>query len=206
MRILNLSLLVLTFTISLSSFSFVNAFKRCPNCGQTRVPYPLSTAPNCGDPSYKIRCTGGTLFFDSINGFSYAITAINPTTQRFILHPSGFLNNTCMSTDFPNEGIWLDTNSPFNITSSNTGGPLKLHPNNVFTTPRNCSLSSICHKIRVRKERCSAYFSFPNLDPSLPVSMWRPGVELEWELPEEPSCRVNEDCLDWKTPFVRRIR
>ncbi|KHN40266.1 Wall-associated receptor kinase-like 20 [Glycine soja] len=135
-----------------------------------------------------------------------------------------------MSTDFPNEGIWLDTNSPFNITSSNTVVLLNCS-NNVFTTPRNCSLSSICHKyvkendvaakicgarshtpqtcchiktggsvtayrIRVRKERCSAYFSFPNLDPSLPVSMWRPGVELEWELPEEPSCRVNEDCLD----------
>lgn len=72
--------------------------------------------------------------------------------------------------------------------------------------PRSHAPQTCCHiktggsvtayRIRVRKERCSAYFSFPNLDPSLPVSMWRPGVELEWELPEEPSCRVNEDCLD----------
>ncbi|XP_027351297.1 wall-associated receptor kinase-like 20 [Abrus precatorius] len=230
MRIINLSLLVFTVTTMLPLSFSINAFKRCPNCGQAQVPYPLSTAANCGDQSYKIRCTAGTLFFDSINGSSYAITAINPTTQRFVLHPPSFLNDTCVSTDFKSEGLWLDTSSPFNITSSNTLVFLNCNQD-VFTTLWNCSLSSICHKyvqdndvaakicgtsnrvspicchvktggsvtayrIRVRKERCAAYVSFPNLDYSLPVSMWQPGVEIEWELPEEPLCKVNEDCLD----------
>ncbi|KAK7339711.1 hypothetical protein VNO77_20392 [Canavalia gladiata] len=228
MRIVNLSpMLFIAITVLTLSFS-ISALKRCQNCGQIHVPYPLSTAPNCGDQSYKIRCTAGTLFFDSINGSSYTITNINPTTQRFILHPPGLLNDMCVSADFQNEGMWLDTNSPFNITSSNTVIFLNCSQD-VFTTLWNCSSSSICHKyvndvavdvcgarsnasqicctvktggsvtayrIRVRKERCAAYASFPNLDSSLPVSMWQPGVEIEWELPEEPPCNVNQDCLD----------
>lgn len=45
------------------------------------------------------------------------------------------------------------------------------------------------YRIRVRKERCAAYVSFPNLDESAPMSEWpEPGVEIEWELPEEPVC------------------
>lgn len=136
-----------------------------------------------------------------------------------------------MSSDFQNEGMWLDTNSPFNITSSNTVLLMNCSQE-VFTLSWNCSSSSICHnyiksnniaakacgggtshasqiccniktggsatayRIRVRKERCGAYVSFPNLDSSLPVSMWKPGVEIEWELPQEPHCKVPEDCLD----------
>ncbi|KAL4381444.1 hypothetical protein AHAS_Ahas04G0134100 [Arachis hypogaea] len=209
----------------------VNALKDCEDCGHIKVPYPLSTSPNCGDPNYKIRCNSGMLWFDTINGSSYIITSINPTLQRLVIQPPGLANNTCMSRDFKNEGMWLDTNSPFNITSSNTLILMNCSLE-ILTMLFNCSSTSICHKyieegnaviskncgvtshasklccdvktggsatshrIRVREDRCAAYASFPNLDPSLPVSMWRPGVEIEWQLPAEPSCKVAGNCLD----------
>ncbi|XAR68911.1 Non-specific serine/threonine protein kinase [Bertholletia excelsa] len=91
--------------------------------------------------------------------------------------------------------------------------------------PINCSSTSICHAyvrgtpaaaacgqdrlccmfrtggsqtsyvIRVHRGGCSAYQSFVNLDPSLPVAKWpEPEVELEWALPAEPSCQSSLDC------------
>lgn len=34
-----------------------------------------------------------------------------------------------------------------------------------------------------------------NLDPTVPVGRWaEPGVELQWESPREPVCRVQADC------------
>lgn len=222
---------LLFLTIITTMFALSRALKRCPDCGKTQVPYPLSTSPNCGDQSYKIRCTANTLFYDSINGSSYKITAINRTFQRLILQPPGFTNSTCLSADFQNGGMWLDANSPFNITSSNTAILMNCSQEVLINTLWNCSSSSICHKyiegdavaaeacgphshaskmlccdlktggsstahrLRVRKERCSAYVSFPNLDPSLPVSKWMPGMEVEWELPREPPCNVPRDCF-----------
>ena len=35
----------------LSCAGWASAALRCSNCGRTPVPYPLSTAPNCGDPT-----------------------------------------------------------------------------------------------------------------------------------------------------------
>lgn len=227
MRNINQYLLFIVITTLVALSSVLGAaLKRCPDCGKTQVPYPLSTAPNCGDPSYKIRCTGGMLFLDSISGSAYAITAINPSSQRLIILPPGLASSSmCVSTDFQNGGMWIDSNSPFNITSSNTEIRLNCSKEVFTETAWNCSSSSICHKylkenaaaakscggliccdlktggsstayrLRVRKERCSAYASFPNLDTTLPVSMWRPGVEIEWQLPEEPPCRVVGDCL-----------
>ncbi|KAI4354557.1 hypothetical protein L6164_003408 [Bauhinia variegata] len=57
--------------------------------------------------------------------------------------------------------------------------------------------SSTAYHIKVRKERCSAYESFVNLDISLPVKKWpEPAVELQWLLPMEPVCKVAKDCAD----------
>ncbi|MED6198945.1 hypothetical protein PIB30_071450 [Stylosanthes scabra] len=224
-------LFLITTIILITQSVNVNALRNCEDCGHMKVPFPLSTSPNCGDQNYKIRCNSGTLWFDTINGSSYIITSINPTFQRLVIQPPGLANNTCMSRDFKNEGMWLDTNSPFNITSSNTLILMNCSQE-ILTMLFNCSSTSICHKyvqegnpviskacgptsrasklccdiktggsatahrIRVRDDRCAAYASFPNLDPSLPVSMWRPGVEIEWQLPTEPPCKVAGDCLD----------
>ncbi|XP_054780761.1 wall-associated receptor kinase-like 20 [Prosopis cineraria] len=206
--------------IANSSFT---AASHCPDCGHTHVPFPLSTNPHCGDPSYNVRCHKGALWFDTVKGSSYMITTINPQTQRFVIRPPSLASDhTCVSADFGTQGMWLDTNAPFNITSSNTLLLMNCSKE-VLTLLWNCSSSSICHsyvkaraakacrgaiccnfrtggsvteyRIRVRKERCAAYVSFPNMDDSAPVSKWpEPGVEIGWELPQEPVCKAPPDC------------
>lgn len=195
----------------------------CPPCGSTAVPYPLSTAASCGDPSYKIRCSGGALVLDSLNN-TYAITSISPSTQRLTIAPSSFLPNTCIAADLPTNGLQLNSSAPFNITSSNTIFYLNCS-DSILNSPLNCTSSSLCHvysnasssaaapcrniqccafraggsttahRIRAREEGCRAYRSFVNLDPGLPVDRWpQPGVELEWLLPPEPICAAQPDC------------
>ncbi|KAH6769190.1 Protein kinase family protein [Perilla frutescens var. frutescens] len=194
----------------------------CPPCGSTPVPYPLSTAPSCGDPSYKIRCSSGALLFDSSNN-TYSITSISPATQRLTVATSSFLPNTCIAADLPTIGFQLNTSAPFNITSSNTIFYLNCS-DSILSSPLNCTSSSLCHvysnnsatgapcrntpccafraggsttayRIRIREEGCRAYRSFVNLDPGLPVDRWpQPAVELLWLLPPEPTCTAQSDC------------
>lgn len=53
-------------------------------------------------------------------------------------------------------------------------------------------------RIRVRKERCSAYECFVNMGSSVPPKKWpEPGVEIQWTPPREPACRVATDCRNW---------
>ncbi|GKV10043.1 hypothetical protein SLEP1_g21466 [Rubroshorea leprosula] len=171
---------------------------RCGNCGKILVPYPLSTGPGCGDQAYKIRCTAGTLWFDTVGS------------------------------DIKTEGIQLDDNLPFNITGSNTILLLNctdamLH----LQVPINCSSTSICHSyikdnvaaaecmksqlccmfktggsqtayvVRVHSGGCLAYQSFVNIDSVRPPNKWPdPVMELEWALPQEPVSKTASDCKD----------
>ncbi|CAB4284574.1 unnamed protein product [Prunus armeniaca] len=184
-----------TLTLLLLSCSAhsVTATLRCGNCGPTPVPYPLSTGPWCGEPWYRIRCTAGTLWLDALNNSSYAITSINQETQRITIRPASFAPNTCLSSDFHSQGIQLDPNLPFNITSSNT--VLLLNCTDAMLNlqaPINCSSNSLCHSfirdnavactraplcctfrtggsqtayiIMVYGGGCSAYQSFVNVD------------------------------------------
>ncbi|KAF8016427.1 hypothetical protein BT93_H1824 [Corymbia citriodora subsp. variegata] len=192
---------------------------RCPSCGNMTVPYPLSTGPSCGDQLYKVRCSFGTLFFDTFNGSSYVVSSINPQSQRLV-------NHACMSADFRNQGIFHDPSLPFNITGSNTlvlmNCSTEMLSLILYCTPTSichaylrdnplaaasCSNFSLCcslktggsqnkYRIRIRQDRCAAYQNFVNLDTSLPVSKWPAfrGVELEWELPQEPLCTSQVDC------------
>eukprot|EP00268_Persea_americana_P018811 TRINITY_DN1960_c1_g1_i1.p1 TRINITY_DN1960_c1_g1~~TRINITY_DN1960_c1_g1_i1.p1 ORF type:complete len:641 (+),score=86.25 TRINITY_DN1960_c1_g1_i1:61-1983(+) len=193
--------LLLTTTLLLSFSSSVTSL-RCPNCGTTPVPYPLSTSNTCGDPSYKIRCdpSSNTLQFDTINN-SYPISSIHPQTQRLIIRPAPFVPNSCITTDQPSQGIQLNNSLPFNVTSSNTIIFLNC-TDRLLSSPLNCSATSICHayinqtaeaepclqtgiccafraggsstsySVRVSGIGCNGYRSFVNLDPSLPVRRW----------------------------------
>ncbi|GFS36053.1 hypothetical protein Acr_00g0043630 [Actinidia rufa] len=176
------------------------AVTRCPDCGPTQVPYLLSSGPNCGDQSYKIRCDTGALKFDTLNN-TYPITAITPETQRFVIQPSSFLPNACVTEDLSTLGIQLNGSLPFNITSSNTIMYLVLNCTTaIFNSPLNCSSASLCHSyvkgtgeatacggepicctfraggsttsymIRVRNSGCRAYRSFVNVEPQQPVN------------------------------------
>ncbi|KAK4834389.1 hypothetical protein QYF36_021812 [Acer negundo] len=221
-----LKILILTLTL-LPRTTSTSAVARCGNCGRTPVPYPLSTTPNCGDQSYKIRCTGGTLWFDAMNRSSYMITLINPLTQRIVIQPASLAKDACVASDMRTQGIQLDDNLPFNITSSNT--ILLLNCSDAMLnlqSPINCSSNCVCHSyikdnapacmrsslccmfrtggsqtsyvVRVDGGGCAAYQSFVNLDSKwAPAKKWpEPGLELEWELPQEPVCKVPVDCKD----------
>ncbi|CAN6897767.1 unnamed protein product [Brassica oleracea] len=226
-------LFLTTFTLCLllSFSSTAESFKRCPNCGSTRVPYPLSTGPGCGDPDYKIRCDiRGSLWFDTLNGSTNPIKLIDPSGQRFVLAPPGFEPNTCVSVDIKSHGIQLDPNLPFNVSSSNTVIIMNCTKDGLdgyISQGFNCSDNSLCHKFlnenpeargkcrgvtsccwyktgasvntykvyRARTEKCTAYQSFMNLDLTMPVSKWgEPAVEILWEAPREPVCKIPGDC------------
>ncbi|CAN6710198.1 unnamed protein product [Malus baccata var. baccata] len=214
--------LLLSAALLLTSAWCVLSLPRCPDCGTTTVPYPLSTSPTCGDQSYKIRCSAGSLLFDTLNN-SYPIESVSPASQRLVLRPSAFLPNTCIATDIVHEGLQLSNSLPFNVTSSNTILYLNC-TDTLLRSPLNCTASSLCHtyingtgsvgsckeslcctfraggsstsyNIRVRNSGCSAYTSFVNLDPGLPVNRWpEPGVELQWTSPREPECGTQADC------------
>ncbi|CAH9097574.1 unnamed protein product [Cuscuta europaea] len=125
----------------------------CPNCGSTPVPLPLSTAANCGDQLYKIRCKNSELFFDTLNN-TYRISSITPKSQRLTIEPAPFLPNstntsspgtTCVTEDISTVGIQLNSSLPFNITSSNTVLLLNC-TDRLFHSPLDCSNSSgLCH-------------------------------------------------------------
>ncbi|XP_019059190.1 PREDICTED: LOW QUALITY PROTEIN: wall-associated receptor kinase-like 15 [Tarenaya hassleriana] len=150
------SALILLFPSSES-----NAFKQCPACGSARVPYPFSTGPGCGDPNYKIRCSGSTLWFDTLNGSSNPIKSFDPAAQRLILQPPGFKPNTCMAADMQNHGIQLDPNLPFNVSDRNTviiTNCTKDGLDSYISVGFYCSESSLCHKFLVEnleaRENC----------------------------------------------------
>lgn len=136
--------ILLLLTLLLLSFprSTLSA-QRCPDCGPTPVPYPLSTAPNCGDQLYKVRCNAGSLWFDSRNN-SYPITSISPEIQRLNIQPAPFLPNSCITTDLSTRGVQLNPALPFNITGSNTIFFLNC-TENLLRSPLNCSSTSLCH-------------------------------------------------------------
>ena len=217
-------LLLFTAALLLCAVSAMSA-NRCPDCGTTPVPYPLSTGADCGDQEYKIRFDEGKLIFDSVNS-SYSIAFISPETQRLVIRPASFAGDTCITTDFPKQGIQLNNSLPFNVTSSNTIMFLNC-TESLFRSPLNCSSISLCHtyingtqdaaacvdapicctfkaggsttaySIRVRESGCSAYRSFVNLDPNAPLDRWpEPGVELQWVSPREPVCRSQADCTE----------
>ena len=197
---------------------------RCPDCGRTPVPYPLSTGPKCGHQSYKIRCDAGVLKFDTINN-TYPIISLSPEKQVLVIGQSHFLPNTCvMMADLATNGIQLNTSLPFTITTSNTVlyfncsdtifVALDCAPTNPCQTYQNTSPQlSTCRRqaphccsykpgsttnlyfIQLMSDRCRAYKSFVNLNMSLPISKWSdPAVELTWAPPPEPPCATQSDC------------
>lgn len=130
----------------------VAAIRRCGNCGLNPVPYPLSTGPDCGDSKYKIRCTAGTLWLDTlvVGGSSYQIKSIDPVTRRIIIQPGTIAPSACISTDLRSEGgilLHLNETLPFNITSNNTIFLYNCTDALLKSShaPLDCSASSMCH-------------------------------------------------------------
>ncbi|MQL95312.1 hypothetical protein Taro_027979 [Colocasia esculenta] len=132
--------------VVLLALSAVSHARVCPSCGSTPVPYPLSTASDCGDPSYPIRCDAASrsLFFDTSNGSSYPVLSITPETERLVIRPSPFVPGACIAQDLPTNGLQLDRARPFNITQSNTIFYLNC-TQWLLRSPLNCTATSPCH-------------------------------------------------------------
>ncbi|XP_077244231.1 G-type lectin S-receptor-like serine/threonine-protein kinase At4g03230 isoform X2 [Tasmannia lanceolata] len=201
-----------------------NTGRSCQNCGTNIIPYPLSTGPNCGDPTYRsFQCDINTskLHFNAPDGYSYAVKNINPKTRRFVIQ----LNDTsfCWKPGFQRNDLHLNDSLPFNLTNSNT--VLLLNCSTPPPSPTfNCSSSSVCrkytekatcfdqrrccsyavggsstttHVLGISGYNCIAYTSIVKVNLSQPVSSWQEAVEIEWSPPQEPICNTSEDCEAW---------
>lgn len=185
----------------------VSAYRPCPKCGKIKVPYPLSTDVNCGDPRYRIYCNNGALEFMSVPGFFYKILSINPKANKLIIKPPLIQEKTCYSSDLDQGGLMLDENLPFNISTRNTVMLFNCS-NNILLSPLNCSSNSFCrvfeevgegrgckgtlcchflkdssmtsHRIRARLGGCTAYTSVVDKQPDEPIESWKFGIELQW--------------------------
>ncbi|KAJ7553220.1 hypothetical protein O6H91_06G088700 [Diphasiastrum complanatum] len=196
---------------------------QCPACGNTTVPYPLSTSPSCGQPGYSISCSpSNQLELKAVSG-SYPILSINPQSRSLVIAPGSLAKQSCATTDLPNRGLVLNSSHVFNVSSSNT--VMLLNCSQVLLlSPLNCSSNSVCHQylqsapqakacgnslccsfraggsstsymLKVSDiNACTAYVSVVNLDPSVSPSGWNYGVELDWMAPMEPLCPSNQSC------------
>ncbi|KAL4323825.1 hypothetical protein GQ457_11G008000 [Hibiscus cannabinus] len=135
------------FFLLLHGGHYCSSQRVCPSCGSMEVPYPLSTHPGCGDPSYSLRCDSRSrkLYFDAMGGSSYVVTRITASFHRMVVQPSPWLPGRCETEDMGvSEGLWLNQTLPFNITSSNTIFLLNCSPR-LLVSPLNCTPSSLCH-------------------------------------------------------------
>ncbi|KAM2779364.1 hypothetical protein COP1_014646 [Malus domestica] len=122
--------------------------KTCPDCGSMKVPYPLSTSPDCGHPDYSLHCDPSTkkLYVHALNGSYYLVLQIMAPYQRMVVQPSPWLPGKCVTQDLVvSEGLWLNQSLPFNITSSNTIFLFNCSPR-LLVSPLNCTSSSLCHR------------------------------------------------------------
>ncbi|PKU68027.1 wall-associated receptor kinase-like 20 [Dendrobium catenatum] len=124
--------------------------KPCPPCGSTTVPFPLSTSPSCGDPTYSIRCASNSssLFLDALSS-SYPISSISPSLQSLTISllPIPISTNSpssCSASDTSSGGLLLNSSAPFNISSANSILFLNC-TKSILESPLNCSSSSPCH-------------------------------------------------------------
>nr|XP_027102891.1 wall-associated receptor kinase-like 20 [Coffea arabica] len=186
-------LLLATCTLLLVTFSKPTlSAQRCPDCGATPVPYPLSIGPTCGDQLYKLRCSAGSLLFDTLNN-TYPVTSVSPQLQRLTIQPSPFLafqhhqqQHHLVPQLYPDS---VDLSFELSVSD---GGACE---NSKICCTFRAGGSATSYSIRVRDAGCRAYRAFVNLDYSLPVSRWpQPGLELQWVSPSEPICRKQTDC------------
>lgn len=100
-----------------TSNNFSEATDRsCEPCGTNLVPYPLSTGPKCGDPSYEsLSCNAsdGQLSFTTLSG-SYEVTSMDTHKRTFFVRLTGV--NRCENISAGNY-LQLNKSSPFHVMS-----------------------------------------------------------------------------------------
>ncbi|CAK9225269.1 unnamed protein product [Sphagnum troendelagicum] len=203
--------------------TIIICFESCPSCGNMSVPYPLSTSAvgACGRPEYRLNCTAAQQLELVTTTGSYPILSIDAASRLIVVAPAELTGSSCVTPDLVNGGFELDPNLDFNLSSRNT--VMLLNCTSVMLqSPLNCSATSPCrqfaetvaaangcgndlccsfesgpttaYKIPLSSQECSAYTSVIDLDPMLPPSEWSYGIEIQWQVPLEPSCRTTSDC------------
>ncbi|XP_071904876.1 uncharacterized protein [Coffea arabica] len=91
----------------------------CQTCGTYIVPYPLSTGPNCGDPSYySFFCddSTGQLFFLTSNN-RYEVISINKDESRFTIQVKSQRAENCsaISGTLAGRVLQLNQSLPFDV-------------------------------------------------------------------------------------------
>eukprot|EP00250_Pteridium_aquilinum_P021836 c25241_g1_i1 orf=278-2605(+) len=222
------SLHFILFALTLIALPLCNGASTCPKCGNTTVPYPLSTSSSCGDQLYKVSCnmSDGKLSLNATSG-SYPIINISPNSQRLVIASPSIAPKSCSTPDLDGGGLVLDPSLPFNVTGSNTILLLNCSQK-LLLSPLNCSSNNLCseylgqesegepcvsklcctftaggsstsHKIGIADGDCTAYVSVVGLNPSTPVNKWSYGIELQWQSPLEPICSSQADCDNLST-------
>ncbi|CAM6048172.1 unnamed protein product [Sphagnum compactum] len=215
--------LCISFLLHLVVIQLKTAPTGCPSCGNMSVPYPLSTSAvgACGRPEYRLNCTAAQQLELVTTTGSYPILSIDAASRLIVVAPPELTGSSCVTPDLVNGGFELDPNLDFNLSSSNT--IMLLNCTSVMLqSPLNCSATSPCrqfaetaaaangcgtdlccsfesgpttaYKIPLSSQECSAYTSVIDLDPMLPPSEWSYGIEIQWQVPLEPSCRTTSDC------------
>ncbi|KAJ8630006.1 hypothetical protein MRB53_023329 [Persea americana] len=195
----------------------------CQNCGDRKVPYPLSTEEGCGDPAYRsFSCNNSTgqLYFKLPN-VSYQITSINPGTRTFFIRPEGTI---CSEANSPSHDVLLNNSQPFYVTNKTTillfycitPLPISLNCNtsspcyeytsgdratSCLDSTKCCSYTSgdfpsTAHSVGVLNTTCSTYTSIVDVNVS-PTSSWDIKLEIGWEPFHEPACNLMKDCELW---------
>ncbi|CAK9875645.1 unnamed protein product [Sphagnum jensenii] len=215
--------LCISFLLHLVVIQLKTAPTGCPSCGNMSVPYPLSTSAvgACGRPEYRLNCTAAQQLELVTTTGSYPILSIDAASRLIVVAPAELTGSSCVTPDLINGGFELDPNLDFNLSSRNT--VMLLNCTSVMLqSPLNCSATSPCrqfaetvaaangcgndlccsfesgpttaYKIPLSSQECSAYTSVIDLDPMLPPSEWSYGIEIQWQVPLEPSCRTTSDC------------
>ncbi|MED6149198.1 hypothetical protein PIB30_060183 [Stylosanthes scabra] len=90
--------------------------RSCEPCGTNIVPYPLSTGPNCGDPSYfTFSCnssTGELSFIPTTTSGGYKVVSIDADSRKFVIQVSS-VDSYC-SVQRRNDKT-LQIHFPFNV-------------------------------------------------------------------------------------------
>lgn len=151
--ILSLFLLNLCFCISISTntcerlilFTFTAPTPRtCETCGTNPVPYPLSTGPDCGDPTYfNFTCntsTGQLSFTTNADNVNYRVIRVEPDLRKFTIYQEVKDNSFNRFCGEGSKGTGnLNVSSPYGLSSD------KLCSKQVEVSWEPPSKEPICH-------------------------------------------------------------
>ncbi|KAK7307152.1 hypothetical protein VNO77_39969 [Canavalia gladiata] len=171
------------------------------------LPYPFSSSPGCGHPSFQLTCSIPHSII-SINNLSFSILSYNSnSSSSILLSPQHTHNNCSPSLSIPNQPINLSS-TPFRISDSTCSRLTFLHPcsppslPNCSTCPWQCNLiknpihllndcRSMHHSPSTSQHTCQTdLLSFLN-------QILQSGIQLEWDQSQDPyftnctTCRAN---------------